>query len=93
MGYKFWVRQGDSPMRNTVIRLAGIASIVASSFAAGADIKEMAELTYPQIYLDDLFSDSDRVANQAADIAACCGCSSSSGLLTRSRPSASPHAA
>lgn len=31
------------------------------AFAAGADIKEMAELTYPQIYLDDLFSDSDRV--------------------------------
>ncbi|MGE8149968.1 enoyl-CoA hydratase [Pseudomonas vancouverensis] len=34
------------------------------AFAAGADIKEMAELTYPQIYLDDLFSDSDRVANR-----------------------------
>ena len=33
------------------------------AFAAGADIKEMAELTYPQIYMDDLFSDSDRVAN------------------------------
>jgi enoyl-CoA hydratase len=34
------------------------------AFAAGADIKEMSELTYPQIYLDDLFSDSDRVANR-----------------------------
>lgn len=34
----------------------------AKAFAAGADIKEMAELVYPQIYLDDLFSDSDRVA-------------------------------
>ncbi|WP_313629371.1 enoyl-CoA hydratase-related protein, partial [Pseudomonas sp.] len=34
------------------------------AFAAGADIKEMAELTYPQIYMDDLFSDSDRVANR-----------------------------
>jgi enoyl-CoA hydratase len=36
----------------------------AKAFAAGADIKEMAELTYPQIYLDDLFSQSDRVANR-----------------------------
>ncbi|MCI8212627.1 enoyl-CoA hydratase [Pseudomonas sp. S25] len=34
------------------------------AFAAGADIKEMAELKYPQIYLDDLFSDSDRVAGR-----------------------------
>ncbi|GAB7530128.1 enoyl-CoA hydratase [Pseudomonas sp. 3A(2025)] len=32
------------------------------AFAAGADIKEMAELSYPQIYLDDLFVESDRVA-------------------------------
>lgn len=36
----------------------------AKAFAAGADIKEMAELEYPQIYLDDLFSDSDRVASR-----------------------------
>ncbi|MDU9394406.1 enoyl-CoA hydratase [Pseudomonas japonica] len=36
----------------------------AKAFAAGADIKEMAELTYPQIYTDDLFSDCDRVANR-----------------------------
>ena len=34
------------------------------AFAAGADIKEMADLTYPQIYLDDLFAQSDRVANR-----------------------------
>jgi enoyl-CoA hydratase len=40
------------------------------AFAAGADIKEMAELTYPQIYLDDLFSDSDRVANRRKPIIA-----------------------
>ncbi|CEL29384.1 enoyl-CoA hydratase [Pseudomonas fluorescens] len=40
------------------------------SFAAGADIKEMAELTYPQIYMDDLFSDSDRVANRRKPIIA-----------------------
>ncbi|RMR03526.1 enoyl-CoA hydratase [Pseudomonas syringae group genomosp. 3] len=32
------------------------------AFAAGADIKEMVELSYPQIYLDDLFRESDRVA-------------------------------
>lgn len=42
----------------------------AKAFAAGADIKEMAELTYPQIYLDDLFSDSDRVANRRKPIIA-----------------------
>jgi enoyl-CoA hydratase len=42
----------------------------AKAFAAGADIKEMAELTYPQIYLDDLFSDSDRVADRRKPIIA-----------------------
>ncbi|HEX8540988.1 MAG TPA: enoyl-CoA hydratase [Pseudomonas sp.] len=36
----------------------------AKAFAAGADIKEMADLVYPQIYLDDLFAQSDRVANR-----------------------------
>jgi enoyl-CoA hydratase len=40
------------------------------AFAAGADIKEMAELRYPQIYLDDLFSDSDRVAARRKPIIA-----------------------
>ena len=42
----------------------------AKAFAAGADIKEMAELTYPQIYVDDLFSDCDRVANRRKPIIA-----------------------
>ncbi|WP_268800903.1 enoyl-CoA hydratase [Pseudomonas huanghezhanensis] len=40
------------------------------AFAAGADIKEMAELKYPQIYLDDLFSESDRVAGRRKPIIA-----------------------
>jgi len=40
------------------------------AFAAGADIKEMSELKYPQIYLDDLFSDSDRVASRRKPIIA-----------------------
>jgi len=40
------------------------------AFAAGADIKEMAQLKYPQIYLDDLFSDSDRVAARRKPIIA-----------------------
>ncbi|MBF8781070.1 enoyl-CoA hydratase [Pseudomonas fulva] len=40
------------------------------AFAAGADIKEMAELEYPQIYLDDLFSDADRVAGRRKPIIA-----------------------
>lgn len=34
----------------------------AKAFAAGADIKEMAELTFPQIYLDDFFAPADRIA-------------------------------
>lgn len=42
----------------------------AKAFAAGADIKEMAGLKYPQIYLDDLFSDSDRVASRRKPIIA-----------------------
>jgi enoyl-CoA hydratase len=42
----------------------------AKAFAAGADIKEMAELNYPQIYLDDLFSEADRIANRRKPIIA-----------------------
>ena len=42
----------------------------AKAFAAGADIKEMAELSYPQIYRDDLFSESDRIANRRKPIIA-----------------------
>ncbi|AYC31561.1 enoyl-CoA hydratase [Pseudomonas cavernae] len=34
------------------------------AFAAGADIKEMAELSFPQIYLDDFFAAADRIANR-----------------------------
>ncbi|HZY21575.1 MAG TPA: enoyl-CoA hydratase [Beijerinckiaceae bacterium] len=34
------------------------------AFAAGADIKEMAELAYPQTYLDDFITAWDRVANR-----------------------------
>ncbi len=36
----------------------------AKAFAAGADIKEMADMTYPQIYLDDYFAAADRIANR-----------------------------
>jgi enoyl-CoA hydratase len=32
------------------------------AFAAGADIKEMASLEYPGIYMDDLFREADRIA-------------------------------
>lgn len=42
----------------------------AKAFAAGADIKEMAELRYPQIYLDDLFVESDKVAARRKPIIA-----------------------
>ncbi len=40
------------------------------AFAAGADIKEMAQLEFPQIYLDDLFSESDRIAARRKPIVA-----------------------
>lgn len=52
----------------------GIGCVVltgsAKAFAAGADIKEMAELSYPQIYVDDLFADADRIANRRKPIIA-----------------------
>jgi enoyl-CoA hydratase len=52
----------------------GIGCVVltgsAKAFAAGADIKEMAELSYPQIYVDDLFCDADRIANRRKPIIA-----------------------
>lgn len=34
------------------------------AFAAGADIKEMAEFNYPQVFLDDFFSAADRIASR-----------------------------
>ncbi|MGG2564542.1 enoyl-CoA hydratase [Pseudomonas aeruginosa] len=40
------------------------------AFAAGADIKEMAELTFPQIYQDDFFAAADRIANRRKPIIA-----------------------
>ncbi|MDP2243780.1 enoyl-CoA hydratase [Pseudomonas sp.] len=36
----------------------------AKAFAAGADIKEMVDLTYPQVFLDDFFSAADRIASR-----------------------------
>ncbi|MBA1194913.1 enoyl-CoA hydratase [Pseudomonas entomophila] len=52
----------------------GIGCIVLTgsdkAFAAGADIKEMATLTYPSIYLDNLFSASDNVANRRKPLVA-----------------------
>jgi enoyl-CoA hydratase len=36
----------------------------AKAFAAGADIKEMLELGYPQIYLDDFFAAADRIGTR-----------------------------
>ncbi|MDB5511904.1 MAG: enoyl-CoA hydratase [Enterovirga sp.] len=40
------------------------------AFAAGADIAEMASLTYPGTYLDDLFRVADRVAERRKPIVA-----------------------
>ncbi|MCB8819449.1 enoyl-CoA hydratase [Microvirga rosea] len=46
----------------------GVGCIVVTgsekAFAAGADIKEMASLSYPQIYSDNQFGGWDRVANR-----------------------------
>ncbi|MDM8350221.1 enoyl-CoA hydratase [Pseudomonas sp. sp1636] len=36
----------------------------AKAFAAGADIKEMVDKGYPQIYLDDFFAAADRIGNR-----------------------------
>ncbi|TLX55740.1 enoyl-CoA hydratase [Stutzerimonas nosocomialis] len=36
----------------------------ARAFAAGADIKEMVDLSYPQSYLDDFFAAADRIAQR-----------------------------
>lgn len=40
------------------------------AFAAGADIKEMADLSFPQIYLDDFFSLADRIAQRRKPVIA-----------------------
>ncbi|WP_027896130.1 enoyl-CoA hydratase [Zestomonas thermotolerans] len=52
----------------------GIGCVVitgsAKAFAAGADIKEMADKQYPQIYLEDFFASADRIANRRKPIIA-----------------------
>lgn len=40
------------------------------AFAAGADIKEMADQTFPQIYLDDFFVAADRIGNRRKPVIA-----------------------
>ena len=40
------------------------------AFAAGADIREMAELAYPAVYADDLFAVGDRIASHRVPIVA-----------------------
>ncbi len=57
---------------------AGVGCVVLTgsekAFAAGADIKEMAALTYPQSYVDDLFAGWDRfVARRKPAVAAVSG--------------------
>jgi enoyl-CoA hydratase len=42
----------------------------AKAFAAGADIREMTELSFPQIYLDDFFADADRIATRRKPVIA-----------------------
>jgi enoyl-CoA hydratase len=55
-------------------RDAGIGCIVITgsekAFAAGADIKEMAGLSYPQTYLDDFITSWDRVGSRRKPIIA-----------------------
>ncbi|MCK7544082.1 enoyl-CoA hydratase [Marinobacter bryozoorum] len=40
------------------------------AFAAGADIKEMSVLEYPQIYLDDFFAQADRIGQRRKPVIA-----------------------
>ena len=40
------------------------------AFAAGADIKEMSELEYPQTYLDDFFAQADRIGQRRKPVIA-----------------------
>lgn len=51
----------------TLDRDPGIGAIIitgsARAFAAGADIKEMQPQTFPQVYIDDLFRDWDRLSD------------------------------
>jgi enoyl-CoA hydratase len=55
-------------------RDAGIGCVVITgsekAFAAGADIKEMSGLSYPQTYLDDFITSWDRVASRRKPIIA-----------------------
>ncbi|WP_263262037.1 enoyl-CoA hydratase [Pseudomonas sp. RIT-PI-S] len=57
-----------------VERDPGIGCVVITgsekAFAAGADIKEMATLDYPGIYMDDLFHEADRIAARRKPIIA-----------------------
>ena len=54
------------------------------AFAAGADIKEMAGLNYPQTYVEDLFGLWDRfAARRKPAIAAVSGFALGGGLRTR----------
>jgi enoyl-CoA hydratase len=50
----------------------GCAVITGSqkAFAAGADIKEMSNLTFPSIYLDDFFANADRIGNRRKPVIA-----------------------
>ncbi|NUT64677.1 enoyl-CoA hydratase [Pseudomonas corrugata] len=42
----------------------------AKAFAAGADIKEMSGMTYPETYLDDFFATADRIGSRRKPIVA-----------------------
>ncbi|MCY1390397.1 putative enoyl-CoA hydratase echA8 [compost metagenome] len=43
------------------------------AFAAGADIKEMVDFSFPQVYLDDFFTAADRIANRRKPLIAAVG--------------------
>ena len=72
-GHLFIVSAPSGAGKTTLVRLLlekdpGIGCIVLAgsekAFAAGADIKEMAELDFPNIYFDDFFSLADRIAQR-----------------------------
>ena len=68
--YNMGLTHGQAPDLWTETQPDKVRELHLRMIAAGADIKEMAELSYPQIYIDDLFSDSDRVANRRKPIIA-----------------------
>ncbi len=51
-------------LEKTAKLVASYWQVLKKLFAAGADIKEMADLAFPDIYFDDFFHLADRIAQR-----------------------------